>query len=237
MHAVVTGLVLPAEGDWYFEEPIVLPFEDAVWHVVVRRSQFHVFIDGEIPDDVGTFLNEVESIVQGCVDSLGFHVATALRAEIRSMIVDGSTLVLRDTKWSELLNDPDKNRVPAEEVEPFVKASVEVPLVRFALADLRASLVSPDDSAFLAYRAIESIRQWFLQDSEDVSNDRDTSWVELRQTLNVNRADLDVLRLLANRRRHGGSQPLTANERKDAITLARIVVERFVKHLSAPKAA
>jgi hypothetical protein len=230
--AVVTGVVHPAHGGWYFQEPIRFPG----WMIVIKDSQFHVFIEGEEPDDLATFLNEVASIVQGCLDSLSYHLATALRAEIKSMVVDGIKLVYRTTRWNDLLPDPSKTSATAEELKPFVAASVEEPLARLALADLRSAIDTPDDTVLLTYRAVESVRQWFLDGHEDDKRSRDKSWIVMRSTLGVVEKRTRRLEDLAKSRRHGGATPSTAEERKEALLIARDVVERFVIHLARSQA-
>jgi hypothetical protein len=110
MIAVVVGVVHPTYGGWRFDEPQRFSFLDGRWMLVLQQSQFHVFIEGAEPSDLGTFLNEVGSAVQGCLDSLGFHLAAPLRAEISSMVIDGNRLVYRSSQWSELLAE-DTNSV------------------------------------------------------------------------------------------------------------------------------
>jgi hypothetical protein len=230
--AVVTGVVHPSQGGWYFEEPIRFPG----WMIVINQSQFHVFVEREEPDDLETFLNEVSSMVQGYLDSLGYHLATSLRAEIKSMVVDGTKLVYRTTRWDGLLPDPSKTSVAEEALRPFMVASIEEPLARLALADLRGAIESPDDTVLLTYRAVESVRQWFLDSDEDDPQARKKSWSAMRSTLGVNEERVQTLSELAKSRRHGGATPSTGEERKEALLIARDVVARFVHHLNTPEA-
>lgn len=230
MLAVVTGVVHPMRRGWYFEEPVRFNVKDSKWMVVIRQSQFHVFVGGERPSDIATFLNEVESMVQGCLDSLGFHLAVALRAEILSMVIDGRELVYRADEWPELLPDPPINKVPAETLQPFISAAAEEPLIRLALADVRAAIESPDDTVMLCYRAIESVRQWFLKGNVDEGPARKQSWEDMRNTLNIGEAELRSLEQLALSRRHGGVAALSADERSNALSVARKVVGLLVAH-------
>jgi hypothetical protein len=230
--AIVTGVVHPSQGGWYFDEPIRF----GRWMVVIRDSQFHVFIEEDEPDDLETFRNEVGSIVQGCLDSLAYHLATSLRAEIKSMVIDGNKLVYRSTRWNELLADGSKTSVTEDELQPFVVASIQEPLARLALADLRAAIESPDDTVLLTYRAVESIRQWFLDGDEDDGTSRKASWIAMRSTLSVDERSIRRISELARSRRHGGATPSTAEERKESILIARDVVARFVTHLGTHQA-
>lgn len=231
MLAVVMGTIHPVSDGWLFEEPIHIPFHDGKWMLVVRKSQVHVFIEGQEPDDLGTFVNEVESIAQGCLDALGFHLATPLRVEITSMVVDGNRLVHRTLRWPELLPDPSTLHVTEDKLQPFVSATIEESLARMALADLRRAIDSPDDTVFLAYRAVESVRQWFLIGAADDGEARKKSWKDMRAVLSLEESRLRWLEKLALSRRHGAIAPPTGSQREEAILLARDVVARFIAHI------
>lgn len=239
MLAVVMGTVHPVAGGWHLEEPIRITVDGRKWTVILKQSQFHVAIEGQEPDDLPTFMNEVASLVQGCLDALGFHLATALRAETRSMVADGVgadglKLAYRTPSWADLLPEPlaEPFYVAGDKLQPFTTAALGEPLARLALADLRVAIESPDDTAYLAYRAVESVRQWFLVGEQDDDNARKQSWKDIHAALaleDVDESSFAELRRLARQRRHGAVAPLTENQRKDALLLARDVVARFVQ--------
>lgn len=238
MLAVATGIVHPLEGSWKFDGPIQAPFPDGRWEIFVNDSRFHVFIDGKEPADLGTFINEVASIVQGCLDSLGYHLATPLRAEVTSMVIDGNKLVYRTSRWAELLSEQSRNSVAEDELQPYVDAVISEPLARLALADLRTAIESPDDTLYLAYRAVESVRQWFLVGEVDDKPARKASWDRMRSELGIaDDGPTRRLEKLAMSRRHGGATPPTGDERTEAMLLARDIVARFVGHLHARTAS
>ena len=233
MLAVVAGVVHPVYGGWQFDQALEVPFTDGKWTVSFKQSQFHVFIDGDHPGDYGAFLNEVGSIVQGCLDALGFHLAMPLRAEIMSMVIDGYQLIYRTPQWPELLSDPTRAGVPESELQPYVAAAIEEPLARLALADLRTAIDSPDDTLFLCYRATESVRQWFLTGNQDDGDARKKSWRTMREALGVAEPVTRRLESAAMSRRHGAASPPSADERREIALLARDVVARFVTYLNA----
>jgi hypothetical protein len=236
MLAVVMGAVHPVSSGWHLEDPVHIPFSDGKWMLIVKHSQFHVFIEGQKPDDLPTFMNEVGSIVQGCLDSLGFHLVSPLRAEIRSMVIDGNMLIQRRPGWPELspelLTDPSIPHVTADRLQPFLAAAMCEPLVRFALADLRMAIESPDDTGYLAYRAVESVRQWFLVGEEDDDSARKQSWIDMRAALEIDESRLRWLDRLARQRRHGAATLITESQRKESLLLARGVVARFIAHIN-----
>ena len=236
MLAVVMGAVHPVSGGWHLEDPVDIQFPDGKWMLSVKHSQFHVFIEDQEPNNLPTFMNEVGSIVQGCLDSLGFHLVSPLRAEIRSMVVDGNMLIQRRPGWPELspelLTDPSIPHITEDKLQPFLAAAMCEPLVRFALADLRVAMESPDDTGYLAYRAVESVRQWFLAGDEEDKRARTQAWMDMRAALDLDESRLRSLGELARQRRHGGVALITETQRKEALLLARDVVARFIAHIN-----
>ena len=136
---IAVGSIHPESGAWYFEEPLQLPFHDGDWTVVIHDSQFHVIVSGQQPTNVASFRNELTSIVQGCLDSLGFLFAVPLQAEVRSIVMQGENdqvqLALRRHGWPELLDGQPELplRAEASDLQPLVAATVQVPLARLAL--------------------------------------------------------------------------------------------------------
>jgi hypothetical protein len=239
---IAVGSIHPESGAWYFEEPLQLPFHDGDWTVVIHDSQFHVIVSGQQPTDVATFRNELTSIVQGCLDSLGFLFAVPLQAEVRSIAMQGQDdhvqLALRRHGWPDLLDEQPELplRAEASDLQPFVAATVQEPLARLALADLRAALQYPDDTLFYAYRAVESVRQWFISPGQPDDDDtRRQSWIAMRAALALGRPPLDRLAELAAGRRHGAAAPPTEAERLETLRIARPAVKAFVDYLTAQR--
>ncbi len=237
MVAVATGLVHPTKLGWMIEEPVSFNLNGTLdCEVVIRQSHFNVFIRGEKPNDLRTLLNHVGEIVQGCLDSLGFWMATPLRAELLSMVIDGYHLILKDGRWVDLLPETEKPeyRVPPEKLTPFIDAAICEPLVRLALADVRTAIDSPGETVWLSYRAIESVRQWFLPEgASDVNAARRQSWTDLKATLDIKEEEIRALEKLAIARRHGADAFTPEEVRLNALRLARRVIERFIAHRAA----
>jgi hypothetical protein len=203
-----------------------------------------VAVSGSQPTDVVTFRNELTSIVQGCLDSLGFLLAVPLQAEVRSIVVQGEDdqvqLALRRHGWPDVLEKQPQLplRAEAPDLQPLVAAAVQEPLARLALADLRAALQYPDDTLFYAYRAVESARQWFIPAGQPDNDDtRIQSWIAMRAALDLKRPPLDRLADLAAGRRHGAAAPPTEPERLEALRIARPVVRAFVDYLTVQGSA
>jgi len=238
MLAVVTGTIHPNRVGWTFDEPIRYTLNGARCQLSIVHSLFNLFIEADRPEDIPTFLNGVGSIVQGCLDALGFFLAAPLRAEVLSMIVDGVEIHYRKLQWDELLPD-DSNiaRVEGVTLEPFTRTAIEEPLIRLALADLRTALEQPGDTVMLCFRAIESIRQCFLDGDADDDSARKRSWIDLRTKLVIERDEITTLEALATSRRHGAETPTSEEQRIEALTLARRIVERFIAYRAPSIAA
>jgi len=129
------------------------------------------------------------------------------------------------------LTEEAASTVPAAQLVPVVQAAMNQPLVRFALADLRMAIQSPDDTGFHAYRAVESCRQYFLGSQPDEGEVRKRSWVTMRLKLGLDKAPIDDLKRHATPRRHGEITVITGPERLAAIKTAREVVGRLIDHL------
>lgn len=238
MMGYATGVIHPLQGNWNFEQPISASFHDGNWQLHVKQSRFHLFISGERPDDLSTFQNEVISIVQGCVDALGFHLAASLRIELTSLLIDGNHLIISTNGWPALTDDLNRTKVSAQYLEPFVQAAITEPLARLALADLRSAIDTPDDTPFLSYRAVESVRQWFLPaQGEDEGSTRTASWQSMRSALGIEENSLRRLAALAKGRRHGGGKPPTGEEREESLRLSRNIVAAFVQHIHQTQSA
>jgi hypothetical protein len=69
---LATGSIHPESGGWYLDGPVELRYADGHWTIIIRDSQFHVVVDGQPPEDLATFRNEVAAVVQGCLDASGF---------------------------------------------------------------------------------------------------------------------------------------------------------------------
>jgi len=196
--------VHPLSGGWHLEQPVELTFPEGRWQISLLSSQFHVLLDSPPIQDFATFSNAVVSVVQGLLDALGFHLTTPLRAEVSSLVTQGNTLVIRTLTWEDLRQEPNSPpHVDGSALRPFFHATASNSFARHALADLRAALEYPDDTAFYAYRAIETVRQSFVRGDNDTDAARRKSWQALRDALNVDPESLDQARALARPRRHG----------------------------------
>lgn len=220
-------------GGWHFDHPIELDFSDSKWTIAVKSSQVYIVILGQQrPDDLPTFANDVAEFAQGCIDSLGFLLSAALRLEMRSITIDSREIILPQPRWPELVGGDSPDRVEAGALDPLLRASMRYPLVRLALADIRAAMTSPTETGFFAYRATESVRQHFVGELDDRAGVRARSWQNLRSALGITEEQTRRLESLAKPRRHGESSSITSMERFESMVIARLIIQRFVAYLN-----
>ena len=109
-----------------------------------------------------------------------------MRVEVNSLVIDGNRLITSTPRWPQLIDAPLKVVVSGLDLAPFIQAATAEPLARLALADLRAAIDAADETLFLSYRAVERVRQWFLEPNVEEDNRvRRESWAKMRNTLSV----------------------------------------------------
>ena len=186
------GTVHPAEHGWEIDGLVPNRSSDPCWFFTLQESQFRVQTLGGYREDFATFRNEVMSFVRGVLDALGFCLGCALVPELRSTswAPDGQTTFTPGWPAVAGLDDNQPLRVSVDQLGPFIEVAVQEPLVRCALSDLSLAIDRPDDTSFYAYRAVESIRQFFVGSSLSENGERsekEKSWRELRNALDVSR--------------------------------------------------
>lgn len=139
--------------------------------------------------------------------------------------MDGKHVLAVDYVWNEIA-ETKSPRIEGDDLGAYALAAASDHLVRYALADLRSALESPDDTGFYCYRAIESIRHNYTEESDKGDGD---SWKRLREDLDVPRSEIDAFKMRADDRRHGRQlRAVSEDERRSALLTARKVVKRYV---------
>lgn len=233
MRLEVVGKVHPQQGGWTIEGVREIHFPDGRWRVALHQSSVVVLIDGDEPADLNTFVQNVRSVVDGVVDAVGFELAFPLRFELTHLIKDGEMIAFVQAGWPALRAADGSTEQPAwmdeDELTPMITEIVRVPLIRYAVADVQRAVEMPDDTAFYCYRALESLRTMFLE-GEDEGAARARSWRCLREELRLAREAIDAVKVLADKRRHGGHRVLTEQDRMDCLILTRrairVAIER-----------
>jgi len=177
--------------------------------------------------DVGTFRNEVLSVVRPLFDLIGYLNGAVVRFEVDCVTfieAENITLFLDAVPG---IFDRQEDR-PLGIGELFHIAVTNRNFAR-ALADLRGSIEMFNDTAFYAFRAIENVMQFF---SDESTNDRGSAWQRMRSMLRVDRDYVRPLENESKHARHGNPRFLTGIERVDLMMRAWRVVDRFAVLLS-----
>ena len=210
-------------------------------HIKIDNAQVLVVATTEERvDNLETVRNSVESAVRGAVDAFSFVEGRGYDVEITSVIdstgeqwtVFGVEVgVLQASKRDRpvtygqlyaLMTDPKQIRD-----EP---ASFRLMQLRIALGDLREAVRSPNLSAFFCFRAIECIRQCYVDfANEDENAARRDSWERMRSELCIGRSWFSPIERFALGERHGKIEPMSGDERVDVLLRTWSVVDRFIQ--------
>jgi len=93
-------------------------------------------------------------------------------------------------------------------------------------ADLREAIRSPQDTGFFCYRALESLRQFFVEHGAAKSDK--ASWEQLRSSLKVSRSDIDDIKTFADARRHGKGKGISDAERAEVFRKTWLIVNSHI---------
>jgi hypothetical protein len=196
--------------------------------VLIANSQLSFLVEtARQVDDLATFRNQILETLRPVFDAVTYFYAQVVQFDITSLIVveKGEIYTYLDALPSAYDND-NPRPVPMEQL--IALAVWHKPLAR-AIADLRAALEVPGDTALFAFRAVEDVMQYFFASGE---RDRSRAWEEMRRVLRIDRSWLKSLEAQSTFTRHGNPQPLTGESRSELIVTAWRVIDRFVVFLA-----
>ncbi|MFF0532884.1 hypothetical protein ACFYT3_31500 [Nocardia amikacinitolerans] len=149
--------------------------------------------------------------------------AAYLAGNIDSRAAIGPTLMLTGIARS------TGTTVPGDLLDRYAQAAATNANIRHALADLRSALSLSDDTAFYCYRALESLRQEFIDDSDPRPAREKRSWERLRAALGVDEERARELAALATPRRHGANPHLPYDVRRMWLEWTRELVAIYIE--------
>jgi hypothetical protein len=227
----LSGSVYPASMNWW-SDPVAISLSESLPRtltVTIRDSRFvaSLFLEDESHLNESSVLdlkNELLRLVQ--------RRCGVLALQEMSWVVCVPELIAIDDSWSSLsssITRSDASLPPRIGVSELSVLSLVVPEVGRAVDDLAAAVGSPHDTAFLCYRALESLRVFVCRQEH---LDRRDGWIRLRQVVGLDRDEtMDVLEKLATAARHGDHQELTSAQRETFYLLVRSAVQLFAAHL------
>ena len=96
-----------------------------------------------------------------------------------------------------------------------------------AMGDIRESIRNPHDTAFHSFRAIEDIRQCYVEPG-DADDDSKPSWKRMRSHLRIERSWIEEIEAARHLQAHGASHMLSGEQRAEFVRRARVVIDRFI---------
>ena len=189
--------------------------------------------------DLETLRNCVEAIVRNIVDAYGYIEGRGYDIEITSVIDSvGKEWMIFPVEIRQIHESKSDRPVTFFDLYRLLRHSgqrdddsvaFKLNQLRRAFADLREAIRSPADTDLFCYRAIECIRQCYLDpDKEDNDSERKRSWERMSKELRISRSWIATLKNTSAVQRHGGLMGRTANERVEAMRRAWRVVDRFI---------
>jgi len=197
--------------------------------IVIDASQVIVAIAAPEPSvDLLTLKNSVQSVVSSLADVVGWQNGCGYLAEVTSYAssdaqgVFGVQIPVLAARHS---------RLDTTTIVALLLAGRDGFYLRRSLADLRAAILSPDDTPFFCFRAVEALVRQF-------PGTKGNARAAMCATLRVD--DSWIVRWLqkpANDIRHGAVVPVTDEQRQRSFLAAHEVIERYMVWRSSGGAA
>jgi hypothetical protein len=154
----------------------------------------------------------LEEVVRGVLDTIGLFHGCAVDCEVVQLETpDGEVFVL-DSAFGGLNHDHT-----VQDFRAMSLASQFVRGLRLGLADFRVAIRVPQDTAFLAYRALDGIRA-DVAEREGIMSDA-VSWDRMRAITGLSRPAIDAIKTIADARRHGVVVSVTNEQRAESLRL------------------
>lgn len=223
------GRVLPDYASFSLAEPISVRSESALGQRLDTRLSIirgRIAVRVKVPDGSDLGLQPLryyaESIARAVVDSYGFAVGAAFDVDMGIALDADGGLAVFGTAMKELQESP----VHADEV---LAVALRSPYLQRALSDYGRAIQVPHDTAFHAYRAIESICEHFRAEAGCCKAD---AWQVMRSCLSLTKEELTEFKEDADKQRHGELiASVEENKRVETLRRVRDVLARFVTHL------
>lgn len=226
------GRIRPEWAGFTYSEPILLQSVSATGEktsaaVSVRRGRVSVKVEGqaETENDVEIMRYYAETVTRAIADAYGFTVGAAFDVEIAACVNLKGEQVAFGIGFDDLQQD-------AIQPQSLLRAALMSPYLQRALADYRLAIQTPHDTAFYAYRAIESMREHFRGESGVESEKK--AWERMRGALDLTKEALTRWKSLADLQRHGVLvDSINQDERVESLRDVADVIVRLAKYLLA----
>lgn len=167
-----------------------------------------------------------QEVVHIIVSCYGFSHSSAYDAELISISVEDNESTVIKVSISELIQtNPDKI------YNELVDLSLKDIYIRHAIIDYTRALSNVRESAFLCYRAIETVKGRFLKENSTPNE----GWVEMHLALGTNRKEIDEQIIpFANPIRHGNYSSfkgMTYHQSLNVYFITRNIIYKYKSYL------
>ena len=189
------------------------------------------FVCENTVENIYSLKNMIEDIVRIALDALGYTKGCGYDLEI-TVMTDSlcNPPIVFGVSIPAIERSADNAGVSFKDIMEIFK-DVRGAYLRRSLADLREAIRVPKDTGFFCFRAIESLRQFFVR--EKGKKKKSSSWQMLRTELGVERADIEVVQELADSVRHGGDSGISDSERAKTFEITWGIINKFIKYAKA----
>lgn len=175
---------------------------------------------------LATIKNSIEFYVRVIVDSYGYYTGQAFDVDIELVSGPEGAYTFSPRVNSIYNNQHDRPLTP-EAVLHIAAGNMN--LLR-ALGNLREAIKHPVDTGLFCYRAVENIRQHFVE-----GGNRAQSWTRTHQALNTSQNFVDAepsLTAHSEQARHGETNSIESEAIEKMLGKTWIIVDRFCVYLS-----
>lgn len=198
----------------------------------ILKSQISVYITSDKKvSDFETLRNIILEFIHGHTDSFGYLHGLAYDVEITSISGDqNEPYLIYGVQINEI--EKDYNNRPINDLNKILPLMAgDNRHLRYIFSDLRRAIKYPNDTGVHCYRAIETIRQFFLDGDPHDKDARKQSWEKLRNSLNVTEDYLKSVEKYSLSARHGRPILMTGLKRVEIMKQTWKVVDRFLVYL------
>lgn len=180
-----------------------------------------------------TLKNIIEENVRLVVDAYCFVKSYSYDVEITKVVCEPLKINYMfgvQGEWNINKDDTTTNQEFIKIINFFDRP--ERIFLKDVLADFRRAIKYPAMTASFCFRAIETIRKYYFEDSADPDSDRrrKNGWKTLNQKLGLNENDFVEIKKFSLPNRHGEFPAITYKERERIMNFTRQVINGFLKN-------
>jgi hypothetical protein len=179
-------------------------------------------------DNIFTLRNYVDTAIRVPIDSLGYILGCGYDIEITSMIDYLGNQVVFGVGIEGNVEEFKKNR--PKDFPEILKLSSEKDgrYLQLCFSDMREAIRNSKDAGFFCYRAIESLTKFFATKHELDKTKKKETWEKFRETLDIERDQIDFIQNFSEPVRHGDSKYISPEDMKKIYDYTWEMVDKYV---------